>query len=485
MRLIIIFTVLFLSISASIPFEAFSWPFSKSKTQKQSKVPQKQPLLNSQNPIDSVTGVNQTLNQALQNDTTGIQERVSGRQSARKLGGVGKTIEDTTGNIGETMSNTGKDLMIGTKNPHQMAVGGALSIIGTTTKTLGLIVGSIIQGVARYRGQNIFLQSATEQLIWAIEESFSKIETLSNQLEEMSFKRPTLKRGMETAPSLTDKFKSIISPSAWKGSVEDLLDKTYLTDFRGKRIEQAVPIQEALKKEKQNFEDLVRLLQIKLIQQTLQIKMIDLNPEPSIYRIKNDLETLKEAQRVTVQKVSSLDLKREAPERERLINDLKNLKAKIMDNEKELTRLMNLNLSPEEKEQISQDIATLQKEIEPLYKETRLYKARSQVEGSVEHTEEVVAKQKDLLSLQEQIATLQQKLEDSQEEWNAKFLNLQNEVKSLSTLSQKPTFSRQSMPPNRPLPPLSTTNNFGSQKSRPPVNQQTYRWSPPPYQNDN
>lgn len=416
------------------------------------------PFLNQKQSISDSFGANDTLNQVFDQDSTGMKDRLEKVRNARKLNEKGEIIQEYSNMIGDTLNTVGG--FAPESNPYTNAAGSALKVTGSVIQTLGKIVGGIIQGVARYKGIQL-IQSTDEQLVRGIEDSFAKIEYYSEALEELSTKRITLKTGN----SLTDRFKNAFRPSAWKGSVQDLLDKTYLTDFKGQRLEEARPIQLALKLEKENFEDLVRLLQIKLIEQVIKIKMAELHPDQTQFQVERDLATLQEAKKQTIQKVSQMDPVKNKTQRAQLMLTLKDLDQKVRTKQTELDKLLSTHLTQEQITQLEEEIALLRKEIKPIYELTRLYKGQKTEEKQTCCPEEFRA-------LQEQLDSLKK------------------EVDTLKNLTQKQTTQFQNG--NRPRP-MGMTQDSNQQKSsfgRPtphttqpqqpnPSPKTPYRWQPP------
>lgn len=319
-------------------------------------------------------GTEKTLQEVLEKDTTGMAKRRYKASQGRSKQVTGETIQQTTTEIGDALEAPVALVKKATNSP-------IAGILVSTIKYGGGTIGTVLTALGRYeeRTQKIF--SANEQLVDGAQKSFEKIEVLTEEIQELveyrTLSETTQSRQKNKDVSVKKRIKRSLSPSTWKNTVEHLLDKTYFTDFKSQRAEDIKALQIQLKQEKDHFEEIIRLLQIKLLQDSLKDIEKRLNKEQTLKVLHSNFATLHEAQRQIMDDINTAQRNKKTKTKESLMKVLAQHESKMEQDKEELNFYGALTLTPEERLKLENDQEKLKNEIKRLYDLTQLSKSRT------------------------------------------------------------------------------------------------------------
>jgi hypothetical protein len=237
-----------------------------------------------------------TLNQAIDREGGEAARRIMKRQQARDLQETARKYEKAHGKAIDAASITlGAATHI--PEPHVKTAAAAASIVLQAVKYTGKAIGGIMMSVGRYKERSQEIASTNEQLIEAIQQSLQKIVRLKRIMDIDTKKQDTDLDAKIEEESKIKRFGRSVMEGAKKvvdkvrGAKDTIVDKTdFITNAKAGMLEKSKKAQAEYKVEKENYTDLMHLLQIKLLQDD--IKQIDklLSLQRTLGTIASDLQ---------------------------------------------------------------------------------------------------------------------------------------------------------------------------------------------------
>ena len=233
------------------------------------------------------------LQQALQGDKDAQERRkksAKGRSLQRKGEKINKTVEVGASPFKSAGTIAGKLAMAkGDMNGIMAAAAFSLAVSGV--EGLGKTIGEIFMSVGRYKERSQEIRSATEALVEDATKSQEKIANLKKK--QQALLNIDMQRGSVKAPESSESSsrlkrfgKSLSSvPTSIQNKVGQTID--VITNEKAQRGEQLKAIQAALRAEDEHYAEILKLLQIKLLENT--VKQIDRG-----IRVENTIEMLKQ-----------------------------------------------------------------------------------------------------------------------------------------------------------------------------------------------
>jgi hypothetical protein len=277
---------------------------------------------------DSKKLSHETIEQALQGNE-GIRERAQKRDEGRKIQKKGKqvqkTVKEVTGPL-KTAGTTAGNLATATGDVHAKMAAAAFRLAISSAQGLGTGIGAILIGVGRYRERSQEILSITEALVEDAMKSEAKIASLEKKqkelldLDKIPDPSQSSSRLKKLGQGLSNVYEGRTDIQRKMRVATDIF-----TDAKAKREEKLKEIQAALKTENENYLEIIRVLQIKLLQET--IKEIDrkLDIDKTINKLTADQEFYKIAKKNISSKDKSLakkELEKIAKEEARTAKEL-------------------------------------------------------------------------------------------------------------------------------------------------------------------
>jgi hypothetical protein len=237
-----------------------------------------------------------TINEAMQGNED-IQKSVEIRQQGRKIQKKGKNVQKKVKEVTVPLKSAGTvagNIATASGDIHAKIAAATFQLAVSSAQGLGEAIGAILIGVGRYQERSQEILSITEALVEDATKSQEKITYLEKKQKEIL----DLDKAPEPSQS-SSRLKKLGKSlgNVYKGRT-DIQQKVreatdIFTDEKAKRLEKLKTIQAALKAENENYSEIIRVLQIKLMQDTL--KEIDrkINIDATINKLKADLEFYK------------------------------------------------------------------------------------------------------------------------------------------------------------------------------------------------
>ena len=237
-----------------------------------------------------------TINEAMQGNED-IQKSVEIRQQGRKIQKKGKNVQKQSKKIAKPFKSAGtlaNNIATASGDPHAKMAAATFQLAVSSAQGLGEAIGAIITGVGRYQERSQEILSITEALVEDATKSQEKITYLEKKQKEIL----DLDKAPEPSQSssrLKKLGKSLSNAYEGRTNIQQKVRAAtdIFTDEKAKRLEKLKTIQAALKAENENYFEIIRVLQIKLMQDAL--KEIDrkINIDATINKLKADLEFYK------------------------------------------------------------------------------------------------------------------------------------------------------------------------------------------------
>jgi hypothetical protein len=237
-----------------------------------------------------------TINEAMQGNED-IQKSVEIRQQGRKIQKKGKNVQKKVKEVTVPLKSAGTvagNIATASGDIHAKMAAATFQLAISSAQGLGEAIGAILIGVGRYQERSQEILSITEALVEDATKSQEKITYLEKKQKEIL--------DLDKAPELSQSSSRLKKLGKSLGNVykgrTDIQQKVreatdIFTDEKAKRLEKLKTIQAALKAENENYFEIIRVLQIKLMQDAL--KEIDrkINIDTTINKLKADLEFYK------------------------------------------------------------------------------------------------------------------------------------------------------------------------------------------------
>lgn len=369
--------------------------------------------------IKDLIGAQKTLEDVLQNDASGINQRRFKASEGRALQALGEEVSELSESYSEFFGDAPK-MLSKIPDPHAAIVGsGAMSIL-SAIKWGGRAIGMALAAVGRYKETAQKILSVNEQIVEAAQQSFERIEDLTDALNEKveHITLPKLANSDKQhgpAKSFRKKVKLALSPGTWENTVKEILDKTYFTDFKSKTGKEIKIIQDQLMVERTTFEDYIRLLQIRILEESIKNIQKLLNKKATLEALDKDNAFLEDARRYFLDEISKAPSRNEEAKRRKALEDHNK---KIEETLKEKSFYQNYLINPQKRQELESGLETLTSERDKLYRQTRLFKAREAV-GPLEKAEftleEKENNKKEIENLKKQMENLQVKINTLQD----------------------------------------------------------------------
>jgi hypothetical protein len=239
-----------------------------------------------------------TLQQALQGDKDAQERRkksAKGRILQRKGEKINKTVEVGASPFKSAGAMAGK-LAVAKGDMNGTMAAAAFSLAVSGVEGLGKTIGEIFMSVGRYQERSQEIRSATEALVEDATKSQEKIANLKKK--QQALLNTDMQRGSVKAPESSESSsrlkrfgKSLSSvPTSIQNKVGQTID--VITNEKAQRGEQLKAIQAALRAENEHYAEIIKLLQIKLLEDI--VKQIDrgIRVENTIKMLKQDIENI-------------------------------------------------------------------------------------------------------------------------------------------------------------------------------------------------
>jgi uncharacterized protein YqgV (UPF0045/DUF77 family) len=214
----------------------------------------------------------ETLEQALQGNKD-IQKRAQKREEGRKIQEKGEHVQKTVKEVSKPLKkvgNTAGNLATATGDVHAKMAAAAFRLAVSSAQGLGEGIGAIIIGVGRYRERSQEILSITEALVEDAMKSEAKIASLEKKQKELLDldKVPEPSQSSSRLKKLGQGLNNVYEGRTdIQRKVREATD--IFTDTKAKREEKLKAIQADLKAENENYLEIIRILQIKLMQETI------------------------------------------------------------------------------------------------------------------------------------------------------------------------------------------------------------------------
>lgn len=239
-----------------------------------------------------------TLQQALQGDKDAQERRkksAKGRILQRKGEKINKTVEVGASPFKSAGAMAGK-LAVAKGDMNGTMAAAAFSLAVSGVEGLGKTIGEIFMSVGRYQERSQEIHSATEALVEDATKSQEKIANLKKK--QQALLNTDMQRGSVKTPESSESSsrlkrfgKSLSSvPTSIQNKVGQTID--VITNEKAQRGEQLKAIQAALRAENEHYAEIIKLLQIKLLEDI--VKQIDrgIRVENTIKMLKQDIENI-------------------------------------------------------------------------------------------------------------------------------------------------------------------------------------------------
>ena len=197
----------------------------------------------------------------------GTKERVKKREEGRKVQKKGKKIKKEVEGVTGPLSSVGTTVgMVASASgdPQAKAAAAAFKLAISAVDTLGTAISEIVIAVGRYqeRSQQIF--STVEVLLEDLQKSIEKKKSLEKKLKELLVVEK-LPEPSQSSSRLKKLGKGVVD-AAKTVEIKAHQAVDVLTNEKSKREEKIKAIQAELRVENENYAEIIRLLQIKLLQ---------------------------------------------------------------------------------------------------------------------------------------------------------------------------------------------------------------------------
>jgi len=220
---------------------------------------------------------------------TRLQKRSGARITQSKAEEVKKSIGSFSSPLG--VFGTTVTAIAASGDPHTKMAAAAVRASILIIQGLGTGIAEIVIGVSRYQERSLEILSITETLLEDMQKSIDKIKVLQKEQRELLNigKTPEPSKSSSQVKKFGNKLSNAVTNLGNK--VREATDP--FTNEKAEREEQLKTIQSNLKKEKENFSEIMKLVQIKLLQD--EVKEIDkkIDIEKTIKKLKEDIDFYK------------------------------------------------------------------------------------------------------------------------------------------------------------------------------------------------
>jgi hypothetical protein len=404
----------------------------------------------------ALKAIDEALVQQKEQGDEDIEKRMGKRADARDLQKKGeklkKKVKSVTSPLGK-IGTTGGLVASASGDLHLKMAAALLKVSVAAVNGLGATVAQIIIGVGRYQERSQEILSITELLMEDLRKSIEKIKALKKKQSSLLGISKTPQP--EENPSALKQFalKLYNGTTNIQNNIQNKVQKAtdLLTDAKIDREKKLKGIQDDLKKEKEHFSEIIKLLQIKLLQDA--VKEIDkkINLNDTIAKLKKDIEFYENAK-----KSISTKSKSEAKKQQGEIDEKKSRTLK------DLEYYTNFQKEPKELiDTLKKNQTDLIKKIQELTKSTKMGSAPQKEESDIANT----LSKTDMDYLQSKEVKL-----------NNPDANKQTVIALWSTIAnlyrEIDTLKKGMLSPRGPLPPIPSqrlNQNNANNPPRPPV----------------
>ncbi len=223
-----------------------------------------------------------------------IRERTQKRSEARSVQKKGEGLEKKFKGAASPLKNLGTMASIVATvsgDPHAKIATAAFELAMYAVEGLGKGIAKIVIGIGRYRERSQEILSAIEVLVEGAQQSLEKIKDLQKKQQELlDADQDADKKAPESSPdssSLKQFGQKLYNAQAnLQNKIRQATD--YVTNEKAKKGEKLKAIQADLKKENENYAEIIKLIQIKLLQDA--VKEIDrkINIGNTIQKLQED-----------------------------------------------------------------------------------------------------------------------------------------------------------------------------------------------------
>ena len=368
----------------------------------------------------------------------GAGKRVQKRAEARDLQKKGEQFKKDVKTVTDPLSSAGTTVGIvasASGDPHAKMGAAAFKLSISAIDGLGKGIAQIVISVGRYqeRSQQIF--SNIEVLLEDLQKSIDKKKSLEKKLQALSTVEK-LPEPSQSSSRLKQLGKGALN-AAKTTEIKVRQATDVLTNEKAKREEKIKDIQDDLKAENESYNETIRLLQIILMQDTLNeiYKKIDI--DGTIATLESDVNFYKKARE---------NLSKSKSKRKKQIADIEKKEA---ENNKQLLYYMKFQKAPTETpQQLEQSRSDLVNKIKELTQLTKrgdtLYLQQREVQLDSEvNKAAIVALYREIDALKSQIATL-------------------SKASPTKAVADPEPLKKEVISQRRPLPPKPPTQDIGS-----------------------